>query len=138
ASRTRRAGLRRYPFVMTKTRVPFMGALAATCALAGSCPAFACVNTFETEIQRLQAEGDPASVAAIVNDLVKKHDAQPTLENSNDLGVARLLTGKTDAAIALFRETEKKFPGNARVAANLGTALDLKGENIEALTWIKR
>ena len=69
--------------------------------------------------------------------LKQAHATKPTLENSNDLGVARLLTGKIDAAIALFRETEKKFPGNARVAANLGTALELKGENEEALKWIR-
>ena len=36
-----------------------------------------------------------------------------------------------------FARRKKKFPGNARVAANLGTALELKGENEEALKWIR-
>jgi hypothetical protein len=100
-------------------------------------PAWSCVNTFETDLQVSLEQGDAAAAEAIVQRLEKAHAVQPTLKNSNDLGVARLLTGKIDAAIALFRETEKKFPGSALVAANLGTALELKGENEEALKWIR-
>jgi tetratricopeptide (TPR) repeat protein len=122
---------------MTTSRVRFRGALAAALMLAGAWPASACVNTFYTDIQAYQAGGNAEGVARVIADLEKAHAKQPTLENSNDLGVARLLTGKLDEAIALFRDTDKRFPANARVAANLGTALELKGENEEALTWIR-
>jgi tetratricopeptide (TPR) repeat protein len=111
--------------------------LAALLGLAGACPAFACVNTFESDIVNQLRSGDARAADEIVQDLTQKHAKQPTLENSNDLGVARLLTGKLDDAIALFRETEKGFPNSAKVAANLGTALELKGENEEALSWIR-
>lgn len=121
---------------MTKFRVLLAGALAVS-ALAFACPGSACVNTFEDDIQSFQASGDTESVARSIAKLEKAHADKPTLANSNDLGVARLLTGKLDDAISLFRETDKMFPGNARVAANLGTALELKGNDDEALTWIR-
>jgi tetratricopeptide (TPR) repeat protein len=100
-------------------------------------PAMACINTFASEIDTAKFSADEAGVARIVADLEKQNAAKPTLENTNDLGVARILTGNYDAAIKLFREAEKKYPGSARVASNLGTALELKGENQEALEWIR-
>lgn len=100
-------------------------------------PAWAGINAFDSQIRQWQDVGDTASIEALVKNLEKAHAETPTLENSNDLGIAYLLTGKLDAAITLFRATEQKFPGNARVAANLGTALELKGENEEALEWIR-
>ena len=108
--------------------------------LAGSCialPAFACINTFKTEIARFKAQGDSAAIAKVVGDLEKAHAQKPTVETGNDLGAARVLTGKYPEAIALLRATEEKFPGNAKVAANLGTALELAGQNEEALKWIR-
>ena len=60
-------------------------------------------------LQGSLAQGDAAAVAEIVQRLETAHAQKPTLENSNDLGVARLLTGKIDAAIALFRETKRSF-----------------------------
>lgn len=122
---------------MTNSRVLHSGALVVAFALVCVPMAFACVNTFETDIQSYQDDGNADGVARVIADLEKAHAAKPTLENSNDLGVARLLTGKLDEAIALFRATDEKFPGNARVAANLGTALELKGDNDQALTWIR-
>jgi tetratricopeptide (TPR) repeat protein len=108
-------------------------------ALAFCCagPAFACANTFDSDILEYQAQGDAAGVARVLAELQKAHAVKPTLENSNDLGVALFLTGKLDEAIKLLEETDKKFPGSARVAANLGTALDLKGEDDDALKWIR-
>jgi tetratricopeptide (TPR) repeat protein len=123
---------------MTRFRVLFVGALAAALALAVACPVAACVNPIAAvNLQDVIRKGDPTEIARVVGALEKAHAAKPTLENSNDLGVARLLTGKLDESIALFRETDRMFPGNARVAANLGTALQLKGDNEEALTWIR-
>lgn len=111
--------------------------LFAACVTFGVAPAFGCINTFDADIQRYQGEGDAAAVATVIADLEKKYAAAPSLENGNDLGVARLLTGRLDEAIELLRATETKFPGNARVAANLGTALELKGADEEALKWIR-
>jgi tetratricopeptide (TPR) repeat protein len=122
---------------MTKAGVIFLRALRVTLALACACPAFAGVAAYDTVIQAALSQDRPELAEKTVADLEKAHAAKPTIENSNDLGVARLLTGKLDEAIALFRETEQKYPGNARVAANLGTALEFKGANEEALTWIR-
>jgi tetratricopeptide (TPR) repeat protein len=100
-------------------------------------PAWSCINTFKLDLRYPLPQGDPATVDETIRQLEQAHAQKPTLETGNDLGVVRVLTGKIDEAIALFRETEKNFPGNARVAANLGTALELKGENEEALEWIR-
>lgn len=104
-------------------------------ALLCAAPAWSCVNTFEPELLYALEQRDDAATE-ILQGLRKAHAEKATLENSNDLGVALLLSGKTDEAIALFRAIEKKFPGNARVAANLGSALELEGKYDEALEWI--
>jgi tetratricopeptide (TPR) repeat protein len=111
-----------------------MVAIAACTAFVA--PAWSCINTFEPELLYALEQRD-AEAAQITQELQKAHAEKPTLENGNDLGVALLLSGKTDEAIALFRETEQKHPGNARVAANLGSALELKGQYEEALKWIR-
>jgi tetratricopeptide (TPR) repeat protein len=120
---------------MTRSRV--LSILAAALALCGAEPAFACANTFDSDILDYQAQGDAAGVARVLAELQKAHAEKPTLENSNDLGVGLLLTGKLDEAIKLLEETDKKYPASAHVAANLGTALELKGEDDEALKWIR-
>jgi len=115
-------------------RRALLGMLAA-CGILGAAPAFACVNAFDDRLAI--ARDDPAEIAVIMSELEKAYAAKPTLENSSDLGVARLLIGNYDDAIKLLRETEERFPGNAKVAANLGTALELKGVDEEALKWIR-
>ena len=110
------------------TRIP--GLLCAALIVAAA-PAWGCINTFD-EQQVFQRQGNTAAFEAIIR--ARKGPApKPDARKHNDLGVACLLTGKMDAAIELLREAEKKFTGSARVAANLGTALELKGENKEAL-----
>jgi hypothetical protein len=111
----------------------FVAALALACAG----PAFGCVNTFKSNIQHYKAQGDTAAVAGVIAELQTAYKEKPTLENSNDLAVGWLLTGKLDDAIKLLEETDKKYPGSAKVAANLGTALELKGNDEEALEWIR-
>jgi hypothetical protein len=113
-------------------------ALAVVLAL-GAGTASACINEMK---QRTAPDAaakalDQKAIAQIAEPLEKDHARNPTLENTNDLGVYRLLDGRYDDAIALFRDAEKKYPGNAKVAANLGTALELKGEDEEALQWIR-
>jgi tetratricopeptide (TPR) repeat protein len=95
--------------------------------------AYACLNTFGAKI----LHGTKEQVATAVSELKQAHAAKPTLENSNDFGVALILNRDYDAAIKLLRETDQIFPGSAKVAANLGTALELQGNDEEALTWIR-
>ena len=108
----------------------------------GAGTANACINEMKRRdapdaVAEALDKSDPKAVAQIVAPLEKEHSSKPDLENTNDLGVYRLLEGRYDEAIALFREAEQKYPGNAKVAANLGTALELKGEDEEALKWIR-
>lgn len=44
--------------------------------------------------------------------------------------------GRLDDAILLLEDVEKRTPGNYYVAANLGTALELKGDLAGAMRWI--
>jgi tetratricopeptide (TPR) repeat protein len=100
-------------------------------------PALACVNTFEPQIHMALARGDRAYAEEVVARLEAAYKQDPTLENSNDLAVGWLLLGKKSEAIAMLRDVERIHPGEAIVAANLGTALELTGDDAEALHWIR-
>ena len=106
-------------------------------ALGIAFPAAACLNSFQSEILIYQRQGDEAQVARIITGLEADFKKDHSLEHSNDLAVARVLVHRYDEAIALLQETERRFPGNAIVAANLGTALELIGDDAEALKWIR-
>jgi tetratricopeptide (TPR) repeat protein len=105
--------------------------------LALAAPSMACINTFVSEIQELKAAGDEQRVAKVVASTEASYRQTPTLETTNDLAVAWILTGRMPEGIQLLRELEKQYPGNAIVAANLGTALELTGADDEALQWIR-
>jgi hypothetical protein len=62
---------------------------------------------------------------------------EATLQNTNDLAVAWILTGRMPDGIQLLRDLEMQQPGNAIVAANLGMALELSGAHEVALQWIR-
>lgn len=100
-------------------------------------PVLACLNSYKPEIQKALGVGDMAAVASLTAEAEKVYRDSPTLENSNDLAVAWILTGRLDEAIRLLRDLEKRQPGIAIVASNLGTALELTGEDQEALLWIR-
>jgi hypothetical protein len=100
-------------------------------------PAFACVNTFASRLLEARGTGNTAELAKITAETEQAWRAAPTLENTNDLAVGRILTGKPEEGIQLLRDLEKRQPGNAKVAANLGTALELTGSDQEALQWIR-
>jgi len=100
-------------------------------------PVPACINTFASEIQLYRINGRAAELKAAIAGVEAKYAREPTLENSNDLAVGRILQGRYPEAIELLREVEAKYPGKAIVAANLGTALELAGQNSEALKWIR-
>lgn len=100
-------------------------------------PAAACINTFETLIAEYVASGNKAGVAEEIAKLEAAYRKEPNLQHTNDLAVGRLLTGRHPEAISLLKEAEKRFPGQSIVAANLGTAYELSGNDAEALLWIR-
>jgi tetratricopeptide (TPR) repeat protein len=113
----------------------FVGTL--VCLFAGFvAPATGCVNTFESDILLHQSQGDKKAVARVIQELEIAYEGEPNLEHTNDLAVARLLTGRYAEAIKLLDDLDRRFPGRAIIAANLGTALELSGNNTEALRWI--
>lgn len=100
-------------------------------------PALACINTFKTRVMEARGTGDPALVARVTAEAEQEWRKAPTLENTNDLAVAWVLAGRANDGIQLLRDLEKREPGSAIVAANLGTALELSGNDQEALQWIR-
>jgi len=64
-----------------------------------------------------------------------KGSADPLVHSDHAAILVRL--GRLDEAIALLEDLEKRSPGNYYVAANLGTALELKGDLEGALQWIQ-
>jgi hypothetical protein len=118
-------------------RATFLAAVALAGLLAP--PAHACLNAHDPKIATKLASTEPAEVAGAVKEIETRQKAAPTVENTNDLAFARILAGKYDEAIELLREAETKAPGkSAKVAANLGTALELKGgADEDALYWIR-
>lgn len=102
-------------------------------------PAGACINTHDAKVAPQLESPDPAAVKEAVRDLESRHKSTPSPEHTNDLAVARILAGRYDEAIELLRDAETKAPGkSAKIAANLGTALELKGgADEDALHWIR-
>src|SRR3712207_1091733 len=94
-------------------------------ALAIASPALACLNTFSSRIGDVYRGGDPQQIAEEATRVESAHRSAPTLQNTNDLAVARVLTGQRADGIRLLRDLEQRYPGNAVIAANLGTALEL-------------
>ncbi|MGD9563231.1 MAG: tetratricopeptide repeat protein [Pyrinomonadaceae bacterium] len=52
------------------------------------------------------------------------------------MAVVLIHLGRTKEALELLKKIEKKKPGSYYVAANLGTAYELLGDNKKAYTWI--
>lgn len=100
-------------------------------------PAAACINTFSMKLMDLKREGKEPELVQAAERAELTYRQSPSLENANDLAVAWILTGDGSKGIELLREIESKPPRSAKVAANLGTALELAGENEEALKWIR-
>lgn len=55
----------------------------------------------------------------------------------SDYAVSMVYVGKIKEAVELLQTLEKEQPGTYVVAANLGTALELLGDNEGALHWIR-
>jgi hypothetical protein len=54
----------------------------------------------------------------------------------SDYAVALMYLGRSREAVVLLSQLEKEQPGHFFIAANLGTAYELSGQNGEALQWI--
>jgi tetratricopeptide (TPR) repeat protein len=54
----------------------------------------------------------------------------------SDYAVALMFLGRGREAVALLEELERQVPGHFFIAANLGTAYELAGDNAAALRWI--
>ena len=110
--------------------------LVAILLTVGAATASACINTLRSDLYMYKSQSDAERVKEVVAKLEEEYREDPTLETTNDLAVGRVFAGRYDDAIALLREAETKFPGNAVVAANMGTAFELAGNDDEALRWI--
>ncbi|HEU5125020.1 MAG TPA: hypothetical protein VFW05_13275 [Verrucomicrobiae bacterium] len=55
----------------------------------------------------------------------------------SDYAVALMYLGRSTEAVDLLSNLEREQPGHFFIAANLGTAFELSGNNTEALHWIK-
>lgn len=56
--------------------------------------------------------------------------------DENGVAVALIHLGRTDEALKILEKLEKESPGSYYVAANLGTAYELIGDNERAYKWI--
>ena len=55
----------------------------------------------------------------------------------SDYSVALMFLGRSADAVEQLNKLEKERPGEFFIAANLGTAYELSGNNLQALYWIK-
>ena len=61
----------------------------------------------------------------------------PEFGKRNDDAVALIFLGRAAEAVEVLNKLESERPGEYFIAANLGTAYELAGNNQEALRWIK-
>jgi tetratricopeptide (TPR) repeat protein len=75
-------------------------------------------------------------------DRLKKLEAKLKKEKNymllSDYGVCLMKLGKVKESLDLFIEIYKHYPNEYKIAANLGTAYELNGENDSALKYIRR
>ena len=62
---------------------------------------------------------------------------QPSFASLTNLGVLLIYQGQYPLAIRHFLSVERRYPGHHETAANLGTALELAGQDRVALRWIR-
>ena len=118
-------------------RNPLASVWAGAVLLLITAPVLACINTYRDDIKLAHQRGDNAELVKLLAEAEAAHAKSPTIENTNDLAVAWVLTGRVEDGIKLLRDLEARNPGSAIVAANLGTAYELAGNDQEALTWIR-
>jgi len=132
---------------MTKSSLLIFAAM-----LAASLPASACINESGTNkyghfimpVSYAGTELKPYLVTPrdkselvewsgyVVADVRKKQNLFTLI----DLSAVLIRFGKLPEAVKLLQFMEQKYPGDYKVASNIGTAYELMGQNEEALKWI--
>jgi tetratricopeptide (TPR) repeat protein len=82
----------------------------------------------------------PVGKAALVvrsGYVVRAARENPSFYTLNDLAAVLIRHGRLNEAVDLLQFLERKYPGKYESAANLGTAYELMGRNVDALTWIE-
>lgn len=74
---------------------------------------------------------------ALIN-LENLYNKTKDVDYISDKGLVLILLGNYDEAIQLYENLEKTNPNRYSTASNLGTAYELKGDNHNALKWIKK
>lgn len=77
-----------------------------------------------------------ASLARAAQTIAKARK-QSSFESLTNLGVLLIYQGQYPLAIHHFLSIERRYPGHHETAANLGTALELSGQDSVALRWIR-
>lgn len=70
-------------------------------------------------------------------ELASRLESSTGFDDRNDYSVALIYLRRAPEAVKLLRQLEVEHPGTYSVAANLGTALELSGNDTEALEWIR-
>ncbi|NOT49024.1 MAG: tetratricopeptide repeat protein [Acidobacteria bacterium] len=122
--------------------------------LSQTCPILACINAPESPVK----VGQPIYTEKLgpgeyIQKLLAGHLAaqdwefalanakNPNLRESNSVdensvAVALIHLGRTHEALKILEKLERRSPGSYYVAANLGTAYELLGDNEKAYKWI--
>ena len=99
--------------------------------------AVACINTYSFELKVALFSGRTERVKELTAQIEAEYRLSPDMETTNDLAVVRIIDGRYSEAIELLRKLDKSHPDLGMTAANLGTALELSGNDVEALQWIR-
>ena len=126
-------------------------ALPVLCLLSASAAGCIWVSDFNLNAQQSQVGNEVASVsakelraggatdwAALLREKEKKMANQPTIEDRADYGGVLLHVREFEKARNVLLEAERLEPGHYAVAANLGTAFELLGDDAQALHWIQQ
>lgn len=119
---------------MSGFRVSLLRASILSLALAAAWPIAAQTPAPAAAAAPAPASGDTAPApAAAALDEKQRQQVDAALAKGAEL----LQGGKVDEATRLLEDTDRKIPGDARVAALLGTAYELKGRLDEAIEWVR-
>jgi len=90
-------------------------------------------------VARTAAEQLRDSLTTLPRMAFEKATANAKVAESSALelkAVGIVIFGHADDGIALLEALEVEYPGRYSTAANMGTAYELKGDNVKALQWI--
>jgi tetratricopeptide (TPR) repeat protein len=113
---------------------------------------YACLNTYGTDLRGESIEYEFQTGEELIAELRSVEPRQHWVEMErrletagdadfharNDLAVALVHLGRLPEAVAILTQIARDHPGEYVVAANLGTAYELAGNDAEALRWIRR